>query len=237
MIIAITRIAEKSSDDIDLLQRYGHECRIVSPIQAKLFTNVVQQFVIAANDNEFDAIFFTSAYPAKIIGPQLSDSVIDNTRIIAIGPQTAKILKKTGINTVEMLNSFYSKDFVPYLGEWIRDKTIGIPRAANPNPELIKSIESSGGLVFEYKCYSLDPTHNPIDLTGVDAIIFTSSSSYRFSEFSSGLGSTIPIAIGTVTANTMRENGVNPVVVGDGSLEGTLNRLNTFINNNGPGGI
>ena len=38
------------------------------------------------------------------------------------------------------------------------------------------------------------------------------------------------MAIGEITASVMREGGVVPVVVGDGSLEGTLQKLNQFCN-------
>jgi uroporphyrinogen-III synthase len=36
------------------------------------------------------------------------------------------------------------------------------------------------------------------------------------------------MAIGEITAETMRTGGTDPAVVGDGSLEGTLGALNTY---------
>ena len=35
----------------------------------------------------------------------------------------------------------------------------------------------------------------------------------------------LPLAIGEITAEAMRKRGVEPVVVGDGSLKGTLETL------------
>jgi len=43
------------------------------------------------------------------------------------------------------------------------------------------------------------------------------------------------IAIGEITAETMEDAGLVPDVVGDGSLEGTLDELNLFLLTN-PGG-
>ncbi len=37
------------------------------------------------------------------------------------------------------------------------------------------------------------------------------------------------MAIGDITASDMRKAGTNPVVVGDGSLEGTLTALNAYL--------
>jgi uroporphyrinogen-III synthase len=39
----------------------------------------------------------------------------------------------------------------------------------------------------------------------------------------------VVIAIGEITAAKMRATGTNPVVVGDGSLEGTLMALNNYL--------
>jgi uroporphyrinogen-III synthase len=43
----------------------------------------------------------------------------------------------------------------------------------------------------------------------------------------------VVIAIGDITAATMRAAGTNPVVVGDGSLEGTLMALNDYLTRQG----
>jgi uroporphyrinogen-III synthase len=39
----------------------------------------------------------------------------------------------------------------------------------------------------------------------------------------------MPAAIGEITAERMKAGGVTPVVVGDGSLEGTLVALNAYL--------
>ena len=41
--------------------------------------------------------------------------------------------------------------------------------------------------------------------------------------------SILPIAIGEITAAAMRDGGLEPKVIGDGSLEGTLKNLNAYL--------
>jgi uroporphyrinogen-III synthase len=227
MQIAVTRLAEKGKTDQALCEKYGHTARIVSPLKAELRASMVQTFVLAANDGDFDAVFFTSAYPAKHVGMMLERDITKKCRVIAIGPQTAKILHELGI-AAETLPSFYSRDFVPYLGEWIEGKRIGIPRADVPNPDLINAIENAGGMAFEYRCYGLVPTGELLDLEGSDVVLFTSANSFSKARLPD-LSGVIPIAIGEITAERMKAGGVTPVVIGDGSLEGTLIALNAYL--------
>lgn len=227
MQIAITRLAEKGKTDQALCERYGHSAKIVSPLRAELRASLVQTFVLAANDGDFDAIFFTSAYPAKHVGMMLDPVIAKRCRVIAIGPQTAKILHDLGI-AAETLPTFYSRDFVPYLGDWIDGKRIGIPRADVPNPDLINDIENAGGMVYEYRCYGLIPTGEFLDLEGSDIVLFTSANSFSQAVLPD-LAGILPIAIGDITAKRMQDGGVTPVVIGDGSLEGTLIALNEYL--------
>jgi len=223
MIIAITRLPEKAGRDRATCEQYGHSCRIVSPLAADVYDNRIQAFVLEANRGAFDCIFFTSALPAERIAPLLAT----DARIIAIGPQTARMLEKEGLS-VETLPTYYSRDFVPYLGDWIEGKAIGIPRADVPNPTLIQGIEDAGGVAYEYRCYGLVPTQTPLDTEGADAILFTSANSFLMAIWEKDTD-IIPIAIGDITADAMRTGGVEPAVIGDGSLAGTLEALNTYL--------
>ena len=223
MRIAVTRVAEKAGDDAALFKEFGHEAKIISPLAAELHTNIVQQFVLAANDRQFDAIFFTSAYPAEVCAPLLTPGLAKTCRITAIGPKTASVLHQAGI-LAETLPSFYSRDYVPHLGDWIDGKSVALPRASVPNPELINAIEDAGGIAYEFRIYSLTPTNMVLDVSDCEAVIFTSAHSFRLANIPS-LASCIPLAIGEITAKAMRDAGVEPAVVGDGSLAGTLEKI------------
>ena len=223
MRIAVTRLREKAGKDAETCKRYGHECYIVSPLNARIYEEAVMEFVSAANRDEFDCIFFTSALPAQVIGPLLQV----RPRMVAIGPQTAKTLTEMGFDC-ETLPDFYSRDFAPYLGDWIRGKRIGIPRADVPNPQLIDSIEDKGGIAAETRIYGLEPTGEKLDLDGADAVLFTSAGSFRNAVWDKDQ-KILRIAIGDVTGKAMELAGCPPDVTGDGSLTGTLEALNKYI--------
>ncbi len=227
MRIAITRIREKGADDSARCAAWGHECYPVSPLEASIDHDAVEHFVRQANGGDFDCIFFTSALAARLVAPRLAARL----RVIAIGPQTRRELEKSGVSS-EVLDSFYSRDFARYVGDWVSGRHVGIPRADVPNPGLVASIEAAGGRVTEVRCYSLKPTGVPLPLDSADAVLFTSAMSYREAVWEPKPGILL-IAIGDVTAGAMRRGGHPPAVVGDGSLDGTLAALNKFLENSG----
>ena len=128
----------------------------------------------------------------------------------------------------ETLPSFYSRDFVPYLGSWIRGKRIGIPRADVPNQNLIDGILAAGGIPAEVRVYTLIPTGVLLDVSSAEAILFTSAMSFSTAVYNAD-APVMKIAIGESTGAMMRSRGVIPDVTGDGSLEGTLEELNRFL--------
>jgi uroporphyrinogen-III synthase len=227
MKIAVTRLAGKEKSDAARCAEFGHSCYSVHPLRSEIRQQEITAFVDAVHSGAFDCLFFTSALPAKIIAPLLKRY----PRVIAIGPQTAGELRQFHIGC-ETLPGFYSRDFVPFLGEWIRGKHIGIPRADVPNPALIESISAAGGIAHEFRCYGLEPTGDPLDLQPADAILFTSAMSYAKAEWIPRPGLLV-MAIGDITAAAMRKGGTDPAVVGDGSLEGTLKALNNRLASTG----
>ncbi|MGB9176536.1 MAG: uroporphyrinogen-III synthase [Methanoregula sp.] len=227
MKIAVTRLAGKEKSDAARCAAYGHTCYSVHPLRSEIHEDEITAFVDTVDRGEFDCIFFTSALPAKIIAPRMGRF----PRVIAIGPQTAKELRRHDIDC-EVLTSFYSRDFVPYLGDWIRGRRIGIPRADVPNPGLMDAISAAGGIPREFRCYSLEPTGSELDLTGAGAVLFTSAMSFRKAVWTPRPGLLV-MAIGEITAGAMRAGGSDPAVVGDGSLEGTLGALNAYLSAKG----
>jgi len=116
---------------------------------------------------------------------------------------------------------------VPYLGDWITGKRIGIPRADVPNPALIEAIREAGGIPEEIRIYALIPTDEPLQISSADAVLFTSAMSFEKAVWTPRPGLLV-IAIGESTEGVMRNRGVIPDVRGDGSLEGTLRALNGY---------
>ena len=223
MRIAITRLLGKEESDARRCMQYGHSCYSVHPLRSEVNNETVSAFVDAVHRGEFDCVFFTSALPAKLVAPLLNRL----PRVIAIGPQTAKELQRFEIEC-ETLPGFYSRDFVPYLGDWIKGSHIGIPRADVPNLVLIDAITAAGGIVHEFRCYRLTPTHEPLNLEGADALLFSSAMSFTQAVWTPRNGLLV-MAIGEITAAAMIKGGTTPVVVGDGSLEGTFAALNRYL--------
>jgi len=223
MKIAITRLEDKAAGDRALCAEYGHDCYTVSPLRAELRQERIDAFVEAVHRGEFDCLFFASALPAALIAPRLERW----PRVIAIGPKTAGVLRDSGIEA-EVLPSFYSREFAPYLGDWLRGRTVGIPRADVPNPGLIEAIVAAGGVVREERVYALVPTGTELAVEGADALLFTSAMSYREARWQPR-DDLLLLAIGETTADAMRAGGHPPAVVGDGSLAGTLGALNRYI--------
>jgi uroporphyrinogen-III synthase len=223
MKIAVTRLLGKEKDDAERCALFGHTSYSVHPLRSDINKSEITHFVEAVDRGEFDCLFFTSALPAKIIAPLLNRF----PRVIAIGPQTAKELRHYEIEC-ETMTSFYSRDFVPYLGDWIKGKHIGIPRADVPNPALIDAITGSGGIPHEFRCYGLEPSGESLNLDGADAILFTSAMSFTKAVWTRQ-PDLLVMAIGDITAAAMRAAGVNPAVVGDGSLEGSMTVLNDYL--------
>ncbi|MFA5236600.1 MAG: uroporphyrinogen-III synthase [Methanoregula sp.] len=227
MKIAVTRLAGKEDRDATRCAAFGHTCYSVHPLRSAVLDEVVAGFAAAAKNGEFDCIFFTSALPAKILAPVLATTA----RVIAIGPETARELERCGI-ACETLPGYYSRDFVPYLGDWIRGKNIGLPRADVPNAPLMDAIRAAGGIAREYRSYELVPTGEPLDINGAEAILFTSAMSFKKAVWTPRTD-VLVMAIGDITADAMRQGGTNPDIVGDGSLEGTLAALNTYLKQRG----
>jgi len=223
MKIAVTRLAGKEKNDAARCSQFGHICYSVHPLRSEIIPRAITAFIEAVDRGEFDCLFFTSALPARIIAPLLNRF----PRIIAIGPQTAQELQHYEIDC-EILTSFYSRDFVPYLGDWIRGKHIGIPRADVPNPPLIDAITAAGGIPHEFRCYGLEPTGESLNIEDADAILFTSAMSFAKAIWMMR-PDLVVMAIGDITAGAMRAAGTNPAVVGDGSLEGTMMALNDYL--------
>jgi uroporphyrinogen-III synthase len=227
MKIAVTRLAGKEQSDAARCAASGHRCYSVHPLRSSIREEEIAAFVDAVERGEFDCVFFTSALPAKIIAPRMGRF----PRVIAIGPQTAKELRMHDIDC-EVLTSFYSRDFVPYLGEWIRGRRIGIPRADVPNPGLMDAIAGAGGVPTEFRCYTLEPTGQELDLADAGAVLFTSAMSFKKAVWAPRPGLLV-MAIGEITADAMRMGGAAPAVIGDGSLEGTLGALNAYLTAHG----
>lgn len=225
MRIAVTKLKEKSGGIPELFRSYGHEAVIVSTMSASDPTDTAPLTRLAgmASEGGIDILIFTSALGVDKLFERAKPA--KTTRIVSVGPKTAKKVEGYGFSS-EVIAQFSSEHFAEYLGN-ISGKTVGIARAEVPNPELLESLASRGATIIEAPAYRLKPAGNNIVdvLKDVDAVIFTSAKSFESSGFNQDQARDLKvIAIGEKTADAMRKLGVIPDIVGDGTLEGCLER-------------
>jgi uroporphyrinogen-III synthase len=221
--IAVTKLEEKSQGVAELFRRFGHEAVIVSTISAADPSDIepLLRLCDMISKGKIDILIFTSSLGVeKLFDRILPDKKI---RIVSVGPKTAHKVEEFGLRS-EIIEKFSSEYFSDYFGD-IAGKTIGIARAQVPDPDLILSLESKGAVVVEAPAYRLEPSGNSIlgVLDNVDAVIFTSAKSFELSGFGQENARKIKvIAIGEKTAAAMRKNGIQPDIVGNGTIEDCL---------------
>jgi len=225
MKIAVTKLEEKSEGIPELFRRFGHEAIVVSTMRTAPPSNPepLSRLTEMLSKDQIDIMIFTSALGVEKLFEKAKPG--KNVRIVSVGPKTAKKVEEYGF-TGEAVPQFSSEHFADYLGN-IDGKTIGIARAEVPNPELVESLALKGATVVEAPAYSLVPGHSIADaLNDVDAIIFTSAKSFEYSGFDQEHAEKIKaIAIGKKTADAMQKHGINPDIVGNGTLESCLSLL------------
>ncbi len=225
MKIAVTKLEEKSEGIPGLFKRYGHEAVIVSTMRAAPPADPAPLSRLAGmlSKNKIDILIFTSALGVeklfKIVKPG------KNVRIVSVGPKTAKKVEEYGMRS-EVIEKFSSGHFAEYLGD-ISGKTIGIARAEVPNPELVSSLTDNDAIVIEAPAYRLVAGDSIVDvLDDVDAVIFTSTKSFELSGFAPEHAKKLKVvAIGQKTADAVRKHGIEPDIVGDGTLENCLSAI------------
>lgn len=224
MRVAVTRLQEKEENTVELFKEYGIEAIVVPTIRSRPPRDPasLDALVRMVSEQGIDFLIFTSSLGVSKFFEKC-DSVSSDTTILSVGPKTAQKVNEFGYSS-EVLESFSSDKFAEYLKDRAQGKVIGIARASVPNPELVVALESLGATVVEGVCYKLESVPNVlkgmIAAHKIDAVVITSTMSF----LSAGLENTdvsgvMMVAIGLKTAKGMMDAGVDPDVVGGGTLE------------------
>lgn len=228
MRIAVTRLMEKSGGTRALFARYGHESSLIPTMKTAPVENTssLDDLCKKVSSGEVDFLLFSSTLGVDNFFdrcPGIPEGIV----MVAVGPMTSEALRKRGFNS-ETIPSFSSDHFASHLGERIKGKTVGIVRPDVPNPALVESLISQGAQVIEGIAYLLIPSGADFknSIEDVDAVIFTSGKSFTLARVSAqDLIGKIVIAIGPKTARVMRQRGVKPDIVADGTLEDCLRKV------------
>jgi len=151
----------------------------------------------------------------------------DGTRVAAVGPVTAAVLREGGIRVDHVPQAYRTAAIAEDLGD-LRGRRVVLARADAATDELLEALLDRGALVEEVVAYrtivgpaiSRDPLHAALhaDLAG---LAFTSSSTVRgllhlASPVDRGRARAVPaFCIGPVTAETARHAGFHVIAVAD----------------------
>jgi uroporphyrinogen-III synthase len=224
MKVAVTRLREKEDGTVELFKRYGLEAVLAPTIRScpPRDPASLESLVEMVTAQKIDLLIFTSSLGVSKFFEKCSTMPAGIT-ILSVGPKTALKVNDLGYQS-EILDSFSSDNFAEYLKDRVQGRKIGIARAGVPDKELIRALESLGATVVEGICYELESMPNDLKEMilnqAVDAVIFTSAKSFLASGLErKDFGTVITVAIGPKTANSMLKKGVEPDLVGSGTLE------------------
>lgn len=248
--IVVTRAREQSSGFSELLRYAGAEPIEFPVIKIARLEDYSKLDESLRQLNSYDWVIFTSANTVQVIKERLELLKLDSrafgsTKIAAIGPATADALRQ-----LLSLNA----DFIPteavaeaIMEQW-RDlesqgKRVLLPRALEARELLPERLRELGAHVDVITAYETTLDRAPaaqlslmLENGEIDAITFTSSSTVRnFVSAMSGegerslleiIGETRIAAIGPITAETARENGLTPhIIAAEHTIPGLMKAL------------
>ncbi|HZP57770.1 MAG TPA: uroporphyrinogen-III C-methyltransferase [Dehalococcoidia bacterium] len=175
-------------------------------------------------------VIFTSANGVDIFLRHLHDAGLDarafgRTRIAAIGEGTAAALARHGLRADVVPGRFVAEALADALeARVVRGQRVLLPRAEDARDLLVDRLEARGAAVDNLTLYRADVPAEPdaealalLRAGAIDAVAFASSSAVR--NLAAMLGDIEPlrrtavVAIGPVTAATVRELGIEPHAV------------------------
>jgi uroporphyrinogen-III synthase len=176
----------------------------------------------------FDWVVFTSANGVEAAFARLAAIGGDaraagRRKVAAIGPITAQALRRHGVEPALVPGEYVAEAILEALGD-VRGKTFLLPRADIAREALATGLRAKGATVTEVAAYrTVGAGGPPPDLSGADAVTFTSSSTVRhFLASGATVGGAKVVCIGPVTAATARELGLTVDAVADAYTEDGL---------------
>lgn len=146
------------------------------------------------------------------------------SRVMAVGPHTAKVLTEIGWPVHRVPAVYSSKGVLKSLGP-VMKKRIFIPRVQHGPRDMVDALRKKGALVDEAAVYKTWPAMPPsprlknLIVQGVDAVTFTSGSTvdHFLGFFSPGQIKKIfshakAVSIGPTTTATLRRHGIRRIV-------------------------
>jgi uroporphyrinogen III methyltransferase / synthase len=204
--IVITRPEADAHRLAERLRRLG-ATPIIAPAIRIHFTDPPELDRALARITAYDWVIFTSRNGVEAVFRRTSN--LAGPKVAAIGPATAQALREHGITPDLMPAEYVAEAILQALGSVAGSRFL-LPRADIAREALAAGLVERGAVVDEIAAYQTrHVAERPKNLSAVDAVTFTSSSTVRgFLE-----GGPVPegvriVCIGPITARTARECGL-----------------------------
>jgi uroporphyrinogen III methyltransferase / synthase len=178
-----------------------------------------------SNLRAYDWIIFTSRNGVEAVFRRTQ--AISGPRVAAIGRATATELERRGVRPDAIPDEFVAEAILEKLGP-VSGKRILLPRSEIARRAIADDLRQDGAVVDDIPVYHTLPENGKRpDLTGVDAVTFTSSSTVKnFIAAGPVPAGAKVVCIGPVTARTAREHGLEVTeVAGEYNEDGLVAAL------------
>jgi uroporphyrinogen III methyltransferase / synthase len=249
--IVVTRARAQASDLLQRLNGLGAECLEIPTIQVVPPQSWQALDEAIAGLARYQWLVFTSVNGVQYFFERLFASGLDaralgHVRTAAIGPATAGCLRRYGVNT-DILPETYQAEAVveAFAREAIVGKKILLPRAEEARPVLPEELRRMGATVDEIVAYKTlqvegytERLLDALQARDIDMITFTSSSTvHNFCALlppgrSKDLLQNVTIAcIGPITADTARQLGLEVHVAAEAfTIDGLCRAIVQYYN-------
>jgi uroporphyrinogen III methyltransferase / synthase len=233
--IVVTRARQQASDLVERLSDLGAECiecptiEIVPPMDESAVDLAIDRL------GEYDWVIFTSVngvayFFRRLLSRGLDSRALGGMRTAAIGPATAARLMDFGIRCDIVPETYRAESVVAaFEGQAIKGCRILLPRAKEARPVLPQALSRMGARVDEVTVYqtrlateTAGEILTRLDAGQIDLVTFTSSSTVKNflrivppDRLQALIESVTVAAIGPITAQTARENGLSVHVTAD----------------------
>ena len=221
--VAVTRARAQASGLARRLEELGAEVVEAPAIRIEPRADGVQAAIDELGTGRCDVLCLTSPNGAELLMDGLDRQGLDarvlaGTRVAAIGPGTAAVLREWGITADLVPARAIAESLAAELvAQGVADQRVLIPRAADARDVLPRELEQAGADVQVIPLY--ETVRERLDeqqlerLSAADYVTFTSSSTVRFLLEAIGGVEHFPerarvVSIGPVTSQTARDLGL-----------------------------
>ena len=231
--VVVTRAVEQSQPVAEALRDAGAEPVLLPLVAFAPPGSFAELDNFLQSVGQYDWVFFTSQNALRAVhercaalGRSLAQAFA-GARIAAVGPATADSIRAAGLCVAYVSNVHRGAALAEELASQVAGRRVFLPRSDRANPELIDSLECKGARVISVMAYKTVPpdadaprVQETLLQQSVDAILFFSPSAVhrlheilgpgRFCDLSTR---TIFLAIGPITENALRSEGLERLLV------------------------